>query len=370
MSDLYKLKVAELKKECKKFKAKGHLSECNKMKKVELIKFIEKQRKSPSNKKSSKKEEVKNKGKKVVSPTPKKTNPKKQPSPKQNFKRTLILPEPDYSLIPEKNMEDIEFFRSEYLEPEGCNPPSVFVDFLMLLESSDDPLLESLNESEGFRYYVAQVYQLGLHGIKLNFSNVYLEFPSDVASLVYFIKNIPKITELEFTNKKFGFGDQGLVILSNYLLNNRTIECLNVSKIGLGDMKVVPDEGILAISQVLEYNPILEYLKLSDNKIGLAGINALAEALTKNKTLKTLMLDNTDLDDEKLKILFTALRNNNSLETLNLFMNKKITIDGVTGIIEDLKQNTGLKLIFFGLGLRRKNKKLFEDILKILDKKR
>ena len=128
--------------------------------------------------------------------------------------------------------------------------------------------------------------------------------------------------------------------------------------------KYIGAEGGKALAAVLKSNSTLTSLDLSRNSIGAAGAIAIAEALKENQTLTTLNLYYNCIKDEGGIALAEALKENTTLTTLNLNDNN-IEDEGAKAIAEALKANqTLISLNLNGCRIEDEGARAIEEALK------
>ncbi|KAJ3002666.1 T-complex-associated testis-expressed protein 1, partial [Thoreauomyces humboldtii] len=106
-------------------------------------------------------------------------------------------------------------------------------------------------------------------------------------------------------------------LLASALMDNRTLEILNLSHNLLGD------EGARALATVLTSpTTSLTRLILSNNQIGQTGGTFIANALSRNHVLTHLSLRMNHVGDKGGSAIFSALRGNDALQILDLSCNQ------------------------------------------------
>eukprot|EP01087_Luapelamoeba_hula_P012330 TRINITY_DN3429_c0_g4_i3.p1 TRINITY_DN3429_c0_g4~~TRINITY_DN3429_c0_g4_i3.p1 ORF type:complete len:1705 (+),score=283.87 TRINITY_DN3429_c0_g4_i3:276-5390(+) len=109
----------------------------------------------------------------------------------------------------------------------------------------------------------------------------------------------------------------------------------------------ITNASCAAISQLLSESKTLEYLNLSQTKIGAKGIEKIAKGIKTNVTLRWLMLTQTkhpQLNDVGINALAAALRDNNTLTRLEL-TSFNITNVGAKALAGLLLTNKGLQVL-------------------------
>lgn len=133
-----------------------------------------------------------------------------------------------------------------------------------------------------------------------------------------------------------------MVHLAQALKKNGTLKVLNLSD---NNLEV---SALIAIADVLKYNPVLETLDLSHNPCcgpGLEGINTLRTAFTLNSNLKRLFLNDTDLPSEGAIALAEFLPEAKSLIHLDLTENFELDVAGVMALSVAVKMNRSLRCL-------------------------
>jgi Leucine Rich repeat len=121
---------------------------------------------------------------------------------------------------------------------------------------------------------------------------------------------------------------------------------------------------ITALSKALETNTKLEELNISGNEIEVAGATALAEALKKNSTLIKLDISINFLEDGGATVFADALKQNRTLITLNITANR-IGHQGARALAEALKENSTLtQLLMYNNNIRDEGAIALADVLK------
>ena len=118
------------------------------------------------------------------------------------------------------------------------------------------------------------------------------------------------LEELDISGNKLG--DHGAELLSEGIINTKTLRVLRISYNNIGPL------GTTAIANALTNNTSLEELDMYDNTIGQDGATAIAKAITNNKTLETLSLDDHTMDKESAMIIMRSLHCNNTITFLGL----------------------------------------------------
>ena len=104
-----------------------------------------------------------------------------------------------------------------------------------------------------------------------------------------FTKLLGNYTAREWAIAGLELGSGRCRTLSSYVAYNRTLTCLNLSRIGLTD-----DDGA-SIAQILYTNKTLRKLELEGNKLGQKTMVEFANSLLYNTTLKCLDLESNKL---------------------------------------------------------------------------
>ena len=121
------------------------------------------------------------------------------------------------------------------------------------------------------------------------------------------------LKELDLSDNQIS--DRGIEILSDVLLNNRSI----LEKLHLGSNSIT-DRGVEYLSNMLKTNRYLTHLMLNRNQIGNPSVHLLSNALTlQNKTLEVLSLSfNHLINDICVDSLIVMLKQNSTLKGLDL----------------------------------------------------
>lgn len=139
-----------------------------------------------------------------------------------------------------------------------------------------------------------------------------------------------------------GIGNEGASALAEVLVDNQTLEKLNVSSNEIGVA------GILALAQVVGKCYNLRLFDCSHNDIELRGMSVLAEALKGNRHLQKLILTDCAIDDSAIGVLVKALRHNCTIAQLKLDDNL-FGAAGMAAIIRVLLENTHSKIAYLDL---------------------
>ncbi|XP_065897457.1 uncharacterized protein [Dysidea avara] len=117
-------------------------------------------------------------------------------------------------------------------------------------------------------------------------------------------------------------GNNGAVIVSNLLYNNRSITELNLSE---NNIKYV---GLAAVSEWLKDNYSLKTLNMSHNWISIEGANKIAEVIKVNTTLQYLDISNCGIPDDGALVISESVRHSTTLQHLTIsWKNDKVTIN-------------------------------------------
>ena len=109
----------------------------------------------------------------------------------------------------------------------------------------------------------------------------------------------------------------------------------------------LPEDGLLALAEVLKANTELTSLSLRHNSMSDDGVRALADALKINTALTVLLLGFNSIGNEGAKALAGALEVNSALTLLDLDSNA-IGAEGASALADALKANSALVLLTLG----------------------
>jgi hypothetical protein len=109
----------------------------------------------------------------------------------------------------------------------------------------------------------------------------------------------------------------------------------------------LPEDGLLALAEVLNTNTELTSLSLRHNSISDNGVRALADALKINTALTVLLLGFNSIGNEGARALAGALEVNSALTLLDLDSNA-IGAEGASALAEALKANSALVVLTLG----------------------
>ena len=193
------------------------------------------------------------------------------------------------------------------------------------------PILDKLINDEAFEFILSTVSLL----------------PQDCLSIGYFLASIAVSYKGEFKVNLIScsLGDVGIKILMQSLCRSLDphSEITGHLSVYLGYNKIT-EEGASYIAEVLGTTRALKKLYLGVNPIGDKGLQYIAEALTTNTSLIELNLWSCSLriTKESGPTLTEMLQKNKTLRELNLSINKTISDNQASFIIEGLKKNTTL----------------------------
>ena len=102
-------------------------------------------------------------------------------------------------------------------------------------------------------------------------------------------------------------GNNGAVIVSNLLYNNKRIVTLDLS------YNNISYDGVAAVAEWLKNNYTLQSLNMSHNKISVEGASKIAEAIQINKTLQKLDISECGIPDDGALVISKSLKKNNIL---------------------------------------------------------
>ena len=151
-----------------------------------------------------------------------------------------------------------------------------------------------------------------------------------------YLKTTKQLSRLDLLGNNIG-PDEGSDILSDILMENRSIEELNLryNKIS---------EGTSKLARAMETNDKITVLILWRNDVDDISAIALADMLKKNKSIQHLDVQGNSIADEGIAAIGLALKENNALEELNLRFNH-IGFEGSMGLAEGLKVNQSVHTI-------------------------
>ena len=140
----------------------------------------------------------------------------------------------------------------------------------------------------------------------------------------------------------------GVGEVMNGLEHNHTFRELNL----IGNQ--IEFKGALTIAKVLKMNTSQERLYLERCGIGRSGGWLLGGALERNNTLRCLYMSGNTLGDDGVRGLCVGLENNSSLELLRLIGDKSLGEEGVSLLLECLKEkNISLKELLLSKKFKR-----------------
>ena len=193
-----------------------------------------------------------------------------------------------------------------------------------------------------------------LHGFESELSLLGVSLlPQDCLSIGYFLASIAISYKSRFSvDLKFcSLSDTGIKILMQSLC--RSLDP-NSEITGQLDMNIGCNEitgvGASYIAEALRTTRALRKLSLSANSIGDKGLQYIAESLSTNTTLTELRLALCGLriTEENGPVLTKMLQRNKTLRLLDLTWNGTIPDHETSFIIEGLKKNTTLKVLYLG----------------------
>ncbi|MGQ3889503.1 hypothetical protein ACQUW5_10775 [Legionella sp. CNM-1927-20] len=177
-----------------------------------------------------------------------------------------------------------------------------------------------------------------LSSINLSSGKLYLRAEA-VQSLAEFIKSSSSIVELKMDNLLFMNGRADILQLLNALLLNKSLKILSLAGIEIG-------RHANLIAQWLENNQTIKILNLSSTQISANNTNKqlLFKALLNNSTLECLNLHNNTISPDDEEILAKIIRVNKSLINLNL-SGTLLSDKGISLISEYLQTNQSLRTL-------------------------
>ena len=159
-------------------------------------------------------------------------------------------------------------------------------------------------------------------------------------------------------------GNHGAELLSEGIINSKTLRILYVSKNNIGP------SGTTAIANALGKNTSLQQLVMGGgNKVGQDGAIAIAKAITDNKTLKTLTLslDDDTMDKESVMIIMRSLHCNNTITELYISVSLR-SDDSVMGEvikINNRRSESNAQELVIKINNRRSESNAQELVIKI-----
>ena len=136
----------------------------------------------------------------------------------------------------------------------------------------------------------------------------------------------------------YNLGDKGIEIITNSLLNNIQVNCLEFRRIGS------TLRGFQAISNILSVNTNINKLDISENILDTDMLSCLLGSLANNCTLNTLLLKWCGLGVDAAKLLGDMIKSNNALTDLDLGYNK-LGAGGIANVVEALAENKTLQML-------------------------
>ncbi|NKB46444.1 MAG: hypothetical protein GKR77_01490 [Legionellales bacterium] len=159
--------------------------------------------------------------------------------------------------------------------------------------------------------------------------------------------------QLEYLNLSNNrIGDTGLDQIADELIGNTVLKMLYLAG---NQISGVGSKSILRVGNQLEY------LDLSNNRIGDTGLDQIADGLRENTVLKTLDLKGNQISVVGLLIILRAINENeNSQVHTILFAGNNITNQDIPEITEVSKESTTLKCLELGISDSEDDKKIDE----------
>ncbi|KAI8373984.1 hypothetical protein EDC96DRAFT_9975 [Choanephora cucurbitarum] len=157
------------------------------------------------------------------------------------------------------------------------------------------------------------------------------------------------LVELDLSGNNLGFM---IAPLASVLRHNTSLLQLNLAN------TQISYEGLSVLSNALLENKSLESLDLSDNPLSQQsdeGILALKTTLARNSSLQSLNLSNTQLDSSATITLAEALPENRSLTRLDLSKNPHIEMAGVLALAISIKMNHTLTFLDINIPVKKVN---------------
>jgi len=132
----------------------------------------------------------------------------------------------------------------------------------------------------------------------------------------------------------------------------------------------LPEDGLLALAEVLNTNTELTSLSLRHNSMSDNGVRALADALKINTALTVLLLGFNSIGNEGARALAGALEVNSALTLLDLDSNA-IGAEGASALAEALKANSALVVLTLGSNpLDGESRRAVETVLAVRPEER
>ena len=144
------------------------------------------------------------------------------------------------------------------------------------------------------------------------------------------------LEQLDMHSNKLG--DHGAELLSEGIINTKTLRVLNISGNNIGP------SGTTAIVNALTNNTSLKKLNISYNKLGDHGAESLSEGITNTKTLRVLNISGNNIGPSGTTAIANALTNNTSLKKLCMICGQ----DGAIAVAKAITNNKILKKMILG----------------------
>ena len=146
--------------------------------------------------------------------------------------------------------------------------------------------------------------------------NLHYSSPDIVYLLMSQVLDIRTIKIIGITCTKI---TKDVIVLLSHKIKNTSLETLWISD-------SINDDGVIALTQSLINNKTITNLSLTSNPdITSTSAQSLAELLFYNHTLSILWLDHTNIDTDGVLVLMESLRTNNTLRRLCLDSKHKQT---------------------------------------------
>ena len=137
---------------------------------------------------------------------------------------------------------------------------------------------------------------------------------------------------------KNGITVEGASIISQFLLDNKTLQKLNLSN---NNSSLFKSDGIEYITNSLIDSPNIKYIDFSGMNITGCG-EFISELITKNKSIESLILKNNALNSNDFKNIFNAIKLNKFLKLIDISYNDMGGNSALEYIRDAIKENESL----------------------------
>ena len=137
---------------------------------------------------------------------------------------------------------------------------------------------------------------------------------------------------------KNGITVEGASIISQFLLDNKTLQKLNLSN---NNSSLFKSEGIEYIANSLIEHPNIKYIDFSGMNIT-GCVEFISELISQNKSVETFIIKNNALNSNDFKNIFNSIKLNKFLKLIDISYNDMGGNSYLEYIRDDIKENESL----------------------------